>query len=181
MRKFLPDIDIEPVLHIVLIAVAVAVSWTYWHPGEAGALRDPLTVHTDSSEVLSTWRPAKRRVVLFVSPTCPYCRRSMDFYARLSQTVDSLQQTGASVAVAAVIDGTDSPRAQHHMLRSSKVNVDTLLQTKALALPAVGVSGVPTVAILDAAGQTRSAWRGLQDSTGEREILSAVRAMGAAP
>jgi hypothetical protein len=64
MRKFLPDISIEPVLHIVLIAVAVAVSWTYWHPGEAGASRDPLTIHTDSSEVLSTWRPAERRVVL---------------------------------------------------------------------------------------------------------------------
>jgi hypothetical protein len=57
--------------------------------------------------------------------------------------------------------------------------VDSLLQLSSLS--AVGVLEVPIVAILDPSGRTRSAWRGLQDSTGEREILAAVRAMGATP
>ena len=80
---------------------------------------------------------------LFMSPTCPYSDRSMDFYARLGRTVDSLLQLSS--------------------------------------LSAVGVLEVPIVAILDPSGRTRSAWRGLQNSTSEREILAAVRAMGATP
>lgn len=134
---------IEPVLHIALIAVAVAASWIYWQSANPQRLREAPTIHADFSQVLSRWRASEYRIFLFMSPTCPYCDRSMDFYARLGRTVDSLLQLSS--------------------------------------LSAVGVLEVPIVAILDPSGRTRSAWRGLQDSTGEREILAAVRAMGATP
>ncbi len=168
---------LEPVVHVTLIAAALAISWTYWRTNDPQSSEQTLTIHTDSSQVLSTWRPSEHRVLLFVDPTCPFCDRSMDFYARLGRTIDSMQQAGAPVAVAAVIDRSASRRLQRQVLRSSTVRVDALLQIASSSLAPVGVSGVPTVALLDASGQTRSSWVGLQDDVGERDILSMVRAI----
>lgn len=55
------------------------------------------------------------------------------------------------------------------------VGVDTLFQL-APSLSTAGVSGVPTVTILDSNGPTRASWVGLQDSVGVHDILSMVRA-----
>lgn len=77
--------------------------------------------------------------------------------------------------MAAVINRSVSRPLQRQMLRASTVRVDTLLQIASSSLAPVGVSGVPTVALLDASGQTRSSWVGLRDDAGERDILSMVR------
>lgn len=170
---------LEPALHLLLIGVAVA--WSYWHSGNTRTSEAGPTIRVDSSAVLSRWRPAERRVFLFVSPTCPYCNRSMHFYARLCRMVDSLQQGGGPLALAAVISRSASPRAQRKVLRDSSVSVDTLLSLPTDVLRSVGVTSVPTVAV-ELPGTTRpSTWEGLQDSTGEREILSAVRGLKETP
>ncbi|MFB6229806.1 MAG: hypothetical protein ABEL04_01515 [Salinibacter sp.] len=172
----------ELAAHAALIAVAVLASWAYWRSGEpeASSAAAP-TVYVDSSEALSTWRPSERRIFLFVSPTCQFCTRSMDFYARLGRVVDSMQRAGAPVALAAVIDAADSPRAQRQILRDSNVAVDTLLSLSSSSLMPVGVTGVPTVAVEAPETSSRSAWEGLQDLTGEQEILSVVRSLEEAP
>lgn len=172
---------LELATHAALIVGALMVAWIYWHSGDTSAFRSGHTVTIDSSAVLRTWRPTDRRVLLFVSPTCPYCNRSMDFYARLGRTVDSMQQTNAPVALAAVISGANSPRAQRQVLRDAKVEVDTLLTLSSRSFRPVGVSSVPTVAIQSSKETSPSTWVGLQDSTGEQEILSAVRALGTSP
>lgn len=166
---------LEPVVHVTLIAVALAISWTYWKMDDPQSSEPARTVHVDSSEVLSAWRSSGHRVLLFVDPTCPYCEQSMGFYARLSRVVDSLQHAGTPVSMAAVINRSVSRPLQRQMLRVSTVRVDTLLQIASSSLAPVGVSGVPTVALLDASGQTRSSWVGLRDDAGERDILSMVR------
>lgn len=172
---------LEPAAHVTMIAVALAAAWTYWHSEDPSTPDPTSTVHVDASEVLSTWQPSERRVFLFVSPTCPFCNRSMDFYARLGRVVDSMQRAGAPVALAAVIDGADSPQAQRQVLRDANVNVDTLLSLSSSSLHPVGVSGVPTVTIHPSKGASPSTWVGFQESTGEREILSAVRALDSSP
>jgi len=101
----------------------------------------------------------------------------MDFYARLSQAVDSLQQAGATIALAAVIDGADTPQVQRQVLDDADVSVDTLLTVGAPSLRVVGVTGVPTVAVVSPGEARPSVWTGLQNATGEREILGAVRAV----
>lgn len=171
---------LEAAAHLALIAAAAA-AWIYWQSADPGRPRPASpTIHVDSSRVLSTWHAMEHRVLLFMDPTCPYCEQSMDFYARLGHTVDSMRQAGTPVAVAAVVNRSASRRLQRQTLQSSNVQVDTLLQTGS-SFATVGISGVPTVAILDPNGRTRSSWAGLQDSTGEREILSAVRAVGTSP
>jgi hypothetical protein len=168
----------EPAAHVVLIGVAVALSWMYWYSGGLRTSNTSRTVHVDSSKVLRTWQPADRRIFLFVSPTCPYCNRSMDFYARLGRVVDSMRGSGAPLALAAVIDGADPPRAQRQVLHESGVHVDTLLILKSISLDPVGVPGVPTVAIEQPSSNQIATWVGLQDSTGEQEILSAMQQLG---
>lgn len=102
----------------------------------------------------------------------------MDFYSRLVQKVDSMRSDGYPVSVAVVIDRLVSPPAQRRMLRSADVAVDTLLILKNGSLSRVGVDGVPTVAVEQTSREWPQAWEGLQDSAGEREILSAVRRLG---
>lgn len=173
--------DLEPAIHVALIAGAVVAAWIYWSGTGSSPSPEPTSIHIDSSETLSSWRPAERRVFLFVSPTCPFCDRSMDFYVRLGRVVDSMQRAGAPVALAAVIDGADSPHAQRQVFRDSNVPVDTLLSLSSPSLTPVGVTGVPTVTIHPSNGASPSTWVGLQDSTGKREILSTVRALGSSP
>jgi hypothetical protein len=169
---------LELASHVALFGVAVVVAWSYWQPVDSSPRSKTSPIHVDSSKVLRRWQPAEQQIFLFVSPTCPYCDRSMDFYARLGQVVDSLQRTGAPVTLAAVIDGADSPRAQRQVLQNAGVSIDTLLTLSSRSLIPVGVTGVPTVSIQKPGGAAPSTWEGLQDSTGEQEILSAVRRLG---
>lgn len=172
---------VEPTLHLALLGGATALAWTFWSSGTPAGTADGLTVHVDSSEVLASWRPADPRVFLFLSPTCSFCEESMGFYARLSRTVDSVRQAGVPVALAAVIDQSDSPPAQRRMLREAGVAVDTLLRLSSRSPLPVGVTGVPTVAIEEPGDHSPSAWEGLQEESGEREILSAVRSIHETP
>lgn len=180
MKKRLLDV-LEPAAHVALIGGAIVAAWIYWSgtTPDSNPPSEPTSVYIDSSEALSTWHPSERRIFLFVSPTCPFCNRSMDFYAQLAPVVDSLQRSGVPVALGAVIDSTKSRWLQERRLRSSEVDVDTLLSLS--SLNAIGVSEVPTVALQSSRETPPSTWVGLQDSTGEQEILSAVRALGVSP
>ena len=164
-----------PVLHATLIAVAFAASWHYWNAQSPAPSREASTIRVDSSQVLSAWRASSYRVFLFVSPTCPFCERNMPFYARLGRRVDSLWRAGTPVWMAGVIHRSVSRHMQRQQFSGANVRLDTLLQLTTTSFVPVGVSAVPTVAILDPDSQTRASWVGLQDSVGEQAILSAVR------
>lgn len=170
---------LETITHVALIAVSAFILWRLWVPMDRSSPDAGSTVQVDSSEVLSSWRPSDRRVFLFVSPVCSYCNRSMGFYASLGHVVDSMQQSGVPVSLAAVVNSSVSPRLERHTLRDSSVTVDSLLVLSSQSFDPVGVSGVPTVAVESQGKKSLSVWRGLQDSTGKQEILAAVRALGA--
>lgn len=165
---------LEPLIHLTLILLALSLLWNYWSSGNTEQTRRNATVHIDSSEVLSEWRSPERRIFLFVSPTCPYCNRSMDFYARLGRVVDSMQQIDHPVALAAVTSHSHSSQSQRQILRTSNVKVDTLFSLPASSYNSMGVSSVPTVVIHDPTRSLQSTWVGVQKSTGKREILSSV-------
>jgi hypothetical protein len=167
----------EPVAHALLVTAAVTIVWMYWPSEDEARSRSTRSIHLDSSEVLSSWRPADRRIFLFVSPTCSYCNRSMEFYTHLHRTVDSLQRDGVPIALAAVIDGDDSPHAQHQIFRDAGVEVDTLFRLSSRSLRRVGVTGVPTVHLAPVGELEPVTREGLLDATGEHEILSAVRTL----
>lgn len=172
---------LELAAHVALMIGAVTVAWIYWYAENPEPRDFAPIVRVDSSTVLSSWRPSERRIFLFVSPTCPFCNRSMEFYAHLGRVVDSLQQAGDSVALAAVIDKADSPQTQRQKLLDYNVKVDTLLTLSSRSFRPVGLTSVPTVVVESPGTSNAHAWVGLQDSTGEREILSTVRPLESSP
>ncbi len=169
---------LEIVGHVFVIGIAVIVSLLYWRVVELDWFKSETHLNVDSSTALSSWQPRKQRIFLFISPTCPFCRRSMGFYARLGDTIDSLQRAGEPVTLAAVIDRPAFLQTQRRMLRDLDVPVDTLLVLRHRSLNAVGVTGVPTVAVETPTRSRPATWVGLQDSTGEQEILTTVRRLG---
>jgi len=170
----------EPAVHVAILGLAVALSWMYWSSGSVWPTHSGPTVHVDSSKVLRRWRPTDTRIFLFISPTCPYCNRSMDFYARLGRAKDSLRQEDPPVSLAAVINRVVSLRAQRKILRDAGVSVDTLLVVSREDFRSVGATSVPTVAVESPTRERPRVWVGLQDSTGEQEILSAVQTLAGA-
>lgn len=167
--------------HVALLLVGAVISWIYWQTERPGPLKRMTALRVDSSRVLATWRPAAPRVLLFVDPACPFCAHSMDFYARLTQTVDSMRRAGVPVYSAAVIDASAFYEEQQHMLQDAAVGVDSLLQIAHFSFDRIGVPGVPTVAVLSAEGAVRGLWVGFQSEEGEREILSVVTGIGTTP
>ena len=164
--------------HIALLLVGAVISWIYWQTERPGPLKRMTDLRVDSSRVLAEWRPAAPRVLLFIDPACPFCVRSMPFYARLTQTVDSMRQAGVPVYSAVVIDASAFYQEQQQILQDAALEVDSLLQIAHLSFDRVGVPGVPTVAVLGADGAVRGLWVGFQPKAGEQEILSTVSTVG---
>ena len=164
--------------HVALLLVGAAIATIYWQSERPGPLRRITTIRVDSSQVLANWRPEQHRVLLFVNPDNSFSEYSMPFYARLTQTVDSMRRAGAPVSIAAVINRSASYLWQREILRDANVRVDTLLQTSSRSFYSVGVPALPSVVIVDSDGQTRGLWVGLQPDEGEREILSMVTGIG---
>lgn len=164
--------------HVALLLVGAAMATIYWQSERPGPLRRITTIRVDSSQVLANWRPAHHRVLLFVNPDNSFSEYSMPFYARLTQTVDSMRRVGVQVSIAAVINRSASYVWQREILRDANVRVDTLLQTSARSFYSVGVPALPSVVVVDSTGRTRGLWIGLQREKGKREILSMVAGIG---
>lgn len=165
---------LEFATHVALLFVGAIIATIYWQSEGSGPLRSITTIRVDSSQVLASWRPAHYRVLLFVKPDDSFSKNSMPFYARLARAVDWMRQAGAPVSIAAVINRSASYLWQREILRDGNVRVDTLLQTSSRSFIPVGVPALPSVVIVDSAGQTQGLWIGWQREKGEREILSMV-------
>ena len=163
---------LEYIVHALIFGVAIGLSWHYWqnHSGRAD-VRDQ-NVDIAAAPELASWRTQQHRVFFFVSPTCVYCNRSMEFYARLSHTVDSLKQAGAPAAIAAVVGPSTSRRAQWNVLRRANVHVDTMLSARHRA---ARVDAVPTVILTGPDAAVDLVRVGLQEDDGMSAILSVIR------
>lgn len=104
-------------------------------------------------------------MLLFLSPSCPYCLQSYPFYKVLTE--ERSQKIGVIVAV----DTSASLRLQKALLQRDEVFVDTLI-----ALPAqeLGVHLVPTLVSLNNSAEVKRVWIGMLDEVGQQEVLSAV-------
>jgi thiol-disulfide isomerase/thioredoxin len=122
----------------------------------------PLAVRTGS----------RATVVLFVSPNCHFCTESMPFYARLTglrpRGSDSFRIPGVTPANGG--DGEDVRR----YFKDHKVNVDAMVQ---MQYSEIGVSGTPTLALLDSSGRVVRAWTGKLPRAIEEEVIKSIRAL----
>jgi len=157
----------ELLLHGALLLGAVVVIVLYWNlalPAD-GSHGSTLTIADMPSEV----QVDRHQLMLFVSPTCPYCDQSMPFYSSLSTEVAELRARGVSLSFVAVMNPSESRRAQQHAFASHDVSLDTLIAT---SLVAMGVHQVPMVALLDGAEHRVTTWTGFLGEQDENSVLN---------
>ena len=111
-----------------------------------------------------TWSAHDETLVLALKKGCHYCEQSIPFYQRLS----SLDHPPSVSLVAAFPDGADE--------------VDRIIRDHKLAIPAVGdvplrllgVTGTPTLLLVNRQGVVTKQWVGALQPDRETEVTSAV-------
>jgi hypothetical protein len=118
------------------------------------ASRRPIQAGTKISLPGIDWSKSTRTVVLALSTTCHFCSESGPFYQKLQQ------QKPSSVRLIAVLP--QPVEDSRNYLSKLGVSVADVVQS---SLPSVGVSGTPTLLLIDNQGAVTDSWVGkLSDS-----------------
>jgi hypothetical protein len=109
------------------------------------------------------WSKSGQTLVLVLSDTCHYCTESAGFYQRLAE--QKARQDGARLI--AVLP-QDVSRGEAYMNKLG-VAVDQVQQSP---LNALGVSGTPTLLLVDNQGVVKESWLGKLPPDKETEVLN---------
>jgi hypothetical protein len=113
------------------------------------------------------WSESNENVVLALSNKCHFCTESAPFYQRL--TGELAQRKG--VRVIAVFPQEVDQAKQY--LSGLGIQIENV---KRASLDSIGVSGTPTLMIVDGNGKIKQAWMGRLTSEREAEVLNRVKA-----
>ena len=113
------------------------------------------------------WSKSRQTLVLVLSDTCHYCTESAGFYQRLAE--QKARQDGSRLI--AVLP-QDVSRGQAYMSKLG-VNVDQVQQS---SLSALGLSGTPTLLLVDNQGVVKESWLGKLPPNQETEVLNRFQA-----
>jgi hypothetical protein len=109
------------------------------------------------------WEKSEQTLLLVLSDTCHFCTESADFYQRLAKQKSGLD----SVRLIAVLP-QEVNQGQIY-LNKLGVAVDEVRQSP---LGAIGVSGTPTLLLVDNKGAVKQSWLGKLPPDKEDEVLS---------
>jgi thiol-disulfide isomerase/thioredoxin len=104
-----------------------------------------------------------RTVVLFLSPHCGFCDKSMAFYKTLAE-----RRTSKSTSFRLVAISREDSAAITEYLRRNGVEVD---QVVAVSSASARIRGTPTLLVVDRHARVQRMWRGLLPKEGEQEVL----------
>jgi len=111
------------------------------------------------------WTRSSRNLVLALSTACHFCSESADFYRSLVPSA-----TNAGVQVVAVLP-QPIPDGRTY-LEKLGVTVPEIFQS---SLDSIGVSGTPTLLVLDQQGRIQKAWVGKLRPDQEQQVVAALR------
>jgi len=109
------------------------------------------------------WHGNQRTLVLALSTRCHFCTQSAPFFKRL------VAAAGSNVRV--VVAMPQSAEVARRYLRRVGLNVG---EVREVSLGAIGISGTPTLLLLDNAGVVTSSWVGMLAPEGEDQVLLAL-------
>jgi hypothetical protein len=104
-----------------------------------------------------------RTLLLALSTTCHFCTDSASFYQRIST------ERGHTYLVAIF---PQEPREGERYLANLGVKVD---EVKQVAFGELGITGTPTLALIDSEGKVLNIWEGLLPSSGENEVIERMK------
>lgn len=113
------------------------------------------------------WAQSEQTLLLALSDTCRFCTESAPFYQRLAR-----QKTEPDSPRLVAVLPQDVNQGQAY-LDNLGVKVDEVKQS---ALSAIGVSGTPTLIMVDRDGVVKESWVGKLPPALEAEVLSRLRA-----
>ena len=111
------------------------------------------------------WGQSGETLVLALSDTCHFCSESAGFYQRLARE----KPKHAGLRMIAVLPQEES-RGRAYLSKLG-VAVDDVRQ---LPLDAAGVSGTPTLLLVDSAGVVKASWVGRLPSEKEEEVVGSL-------
>jgi len=165
---------IELVANLATIAVAcvfgaLLVTQYLWPSGATDAgpetrtskdIRETPTLTMSSLDV--DWKKNKRTLLLAISSTCQFCTDSAPFY-------QTLYKSKGDTHLVAVLPQPIEEAKKY--LAALGVKVD---ETRHLALETIGISGTPTVMLVDGSGTVTKLWLGKLSPDQETQVLNAL-------
>lgn len=131
------------------------------------ATSQPANITTINGKRLSSldidWRQNPQTIVLAISTTCHFCTESAPFYKSLVQSKGSTKLV--AVLPQSVVEG-------QQYLGKLGVSVDEIRQA---SLSSIGVSGTPTIMLVDKSGSVVNSWVGLLRDAQQSEVLGLLR------
>lgn len=112
------------------------------------------------------WADADRTVLLALEKECKYCSESAEFYRRLAAGVASQ----SNLRLIAVF--SEKASAAEEYLQQLEVPIREL---RNVSLPSLGITSVPTLAILDQNGIVTDMWVGKLSPLEEKDLMSKLR------
>jgi hypothetical protein len=166
-RKIETTANVSTIVVAVLISVVLFKTFVLAKPN----LRQPNIV--SASEIVQgkkmdghlvgvDWAKNHRTLVLAISTTCHYCKDSVPFY-------HTLTTAGANVKIVAVLPQSVTEGQQY--LSNGGVRVDDVKQ---VPLNSLGVTGTPTLMLVNDAGVVTDMWVGKLQPDQETKVLAAV-------
>jgi thiol-disulfide isomerase/thioredoxin len=110
------------------------------------------------------WAKNKRTLVLALSTRCHFCTESAPFFQRIQK------EAADNVKMVAVLpqDVADSRK----YLEGEGVHLDDIKQA---TLTTIGVSGTPTLLLVDSSGKVAEAWQGKLQPDDEEKVIATLR------
>ena len=112
------------------------------------------------------WSTSKQTLVLVLQTRCHFCNESAPFYQRIARGRVSAKE----LRLLAVLP--ESPPEAQRFLGTIGIQVDEVRQSPPAAL---GVTGTPTMMLVDNSGVVTEAWVGKLSSDKESEIITKLK------
>ena len=167
MKTFVKRIELAANLAIIVVAILLGVVLVRNH-----LFRSPAQTQTAAMTGIETgtklslsgvdWTMSKRTLVMALSTKCHFCTESAPFYQRLAQE----RAGNLNLRLIAVFPQKSQESLEY--LKGLAVNVDDVRQSE---LDALGVSGTPTLILLNNQGVVEDTWRGKLNGDREGDVL----------
>jgi hypothetical protein len=168
LARLTKSIEFLANIAIIVVASLLATSLVknYWiNPTTTASLlpKTPASSVTNLSALEIDWKQSNQTLVLAVSSTCHFCSESAPFYKTLASN------KGDTRIVAVLPQSVEEGRKY---LSKLGVAVDDIKQAP---LNEIGVSGTPTLVLVDNSGVVKNFWLGKLSVEKEQIVLDAVR------
>jgi thiol-disulfide isomerase/thioredoxin len=119
-------------------------------------------------------KDGRQRLLLFLSPNCPYCEQQSPFWRDLLDNVDS----NRFMVVGVVSDQEDKQLVSAHAEGAGYFKTKTPLALVFFDSESLGsykLTATPTTLLINDEGLVEHAWIGKWDTNSEKEVAAAVR------